>query len=310
MVARPAIARGRGAAAGDDGVRIALFGRTGQVATEMQRRAPGHVTLQVLGRNEADFNLPDQVYEAARRVKADAIINAVAHTAVDKAETEPDVADAVNGASVTALAEACAQTGIPLVHISTDYVFAGDGTRPWTPADPAHPLGAYGRSKLIGEGGIRASGARHAILRTSWVFSAHGGNFVKTMLRLSETRDALRVVDDQIGGPTPAADIAAACLTIAGALRRDPSLSGSYHFSGAPETSWAGFAREIFARAGRTVAVTGIPTSDYPTPAQRPLNSRLDNTATRAAFGLDRPDWRSGLDAVLAELGITTKETP
>ncbi len=149
---------------------------------------------------------------------------------------------------------------------------------------------------------MRAAGGTHAILRTSWVFSAHGTNFVKTMLRLSETRDSLTIVGDQIGGPTPASDIAAACLRIAGALADDPGKTGTYHFSGAPETSWAGFAREIFAQAGRDVAVTEIPTADYPTPARRPLNSRLDCAATEAAFGLARPDWRAGLARVLAEL--------
>ena len=200
------------------------------------------------------------------------------------------------------MAEACAARGLPLVHISTDYVFDGSGTRPWAPDDPTGPLGAYGASKLAGEEGVRAAEGAHAILRTSWVFSAHGANFVKTMLRLGAERDALSIVADQVGGPTPAAAIARACLLIARGLLDDPARSGIYHFSGAPDVSWADFARAIFAEAGLSVSVTDIPTADYPTPAPRPLNSRLDCAATEAVFGLPRPDWRSGLRRVLAEL--------
>lgn len=285
-------------------MKLALFGRTGQVATEVRRRAPDGVKLDIFGRDEADFNVPDDVFEAARRIRADAVINAVAHTAVDKAETEPNVANAVNGASVKALAEACAETGIPLVHISTDYVFAGDGARAWTPEDPTHPLGAYGRSKLIGEAGIRAATTRHVILRTSWVFSAHGANFVKTMLRLAAERGELRIVADQVGGPTPASAIADACLTLARALA-DGSAGGTYHFSGAPDASWAEFAREIFRQTNLPTRVTDIPTSEYPTPAQRPLNSRLDCSTLQADFGIVRPDWRAALHDVLTELKAT-----
>ena len=208
----------------------------------------------------------------------------------------------VNAMAPTAMAAAAAARGIPFVHISTDYVFDGAGTRPWQPDDPTGPLGVYGASKLGGERGVTAAGGAHAILRTSWVFSAHGANFVKTMLRLGATRDALTVVADQIGGPTPARDIARPAWRIAGALRDDPALSGTYHFSGAPDVSWAGFAREIFARAGQGVTVTEIPTSAYPTPAARPANSRLDCSATTAAFGLARPDWRRGLNDVLQDL--------
>jgi dTDP-4-dehydrorhamnose reductase len=194
---------------------------------------------------------------------------------------------------------------VPFVHLSTDYVFDGSGDAPRPPDAPVAPLGAYGRTKLAGEEGVRAAGGPHAILRTSWVFSPHGSNFVKTMLRLSETRDALRIVADQIGGPTAAAPIAAACLTVAARLVADPALSGTYHFAGAPDVSWAGFARETFAAAGRAVTVTDIPTADYPTPAARPLNSRLDCSATEAAFGLARPDWRQDLRDTLRSLGAT-----
>jgi len=172
-------------------------------------------------------------------------------------------------------------------------------------SDPVAPQNAYGRSKLAGEQAIAQAGGTFAILRTSWVFSAHGANFVKTMLRLSESRDALNIVDDQIGGPTAAADIAAACLTIADKLQADSTAAGIYHFSGAPDASWKDFAEAIFELAGRQVSVSGIATADYPTPAVRPLNSRLDCTETETVFGIKRPDWRAGLEAVLTDLGVS-----
>lgn len=286
---------------------LLVFGRTGQVATELRRASPGAVFV---GRDRADLAAPGICAGIIDEAAPDAVVNAAAWTGVDSAETEEDAARRVNADAPGVMARACADRGIPFVHISTDYVFDGGGTRPWRPDDPAAPLGAYGRTKLAGEEAVRAAGGVHAILRTSWVFSAHGGNFVKTMLRLSESRDALAIVEDQIGGPTPAADIAAACLAIAGRLARMPHLSGTYHYSGAPDTSWRGFAEAIFERAGRNVSVSGIPSSDYPTPAARPLNSRMDCSATGAAFGLARPDWRAGLDAVLAELGAAAGGGP
>jgi dTDP-4-dehydrorhamnose reductase len=230
------------------------------------------------------------------------VINAAAWTAVDKAEAEEAAALSVNGAAPGAMARACAALGLAFVHISTDYVFDGSGTQPWQSHDPVAPLGAYGRSKLAGEQAVTAAGGVSAILRTSWVFSAHGANFVKTMLRLGATRDQLNVVGDQIGGPTPAADIASACLIIAGALTADPAKSGIYHFSGGPDVSWADFAREIFAQAGLTVAVEDIPSAAYPTPAARPGNSRMDCATTEQVFAIRRPDWRAGLAAVLQDL--------
>jgi dTDP-4-dehydrorhamnose reductase len=278
-------------------LRIAVFGRTGQVALELAR-----LGADCLGRDEADFTDPDAVRRAAARVEADAIVNAAAYTAVDRAESEVEIARTVNAVSVGALAEVAAARGLPFVHISTDYVFDGSGTAPRRPGDPTGPLGAYGRTKLEGERAVAAAGGAHAVLRTSWVFSAHGANFVKTMLRLGAERDRLRIVGDQIGGPTPARGIAGACVRIAGALARDPALSGTYHYAGAPDVSWADFARAIFAEAGLSVAVDDIPTTDYPTPAARPLNSRLDCTATEAAFGLPRPDWRAALRDTLADL--------
>jgi len=277
---------------------ILVFGKTGQVATELQRLGE----VLALGRDQANLANPAACADAIRTHAPRAVINAAAYTAVDRAEEEKALATTINGDGPTAMARACAELGIPLIHISTDYVFAGTGDAPWQPDDPTAPQNAYGRSKLTGEIGIRDSGAVHAILRTSWVVSAHGANFVKTMLRLSDTRDALTVVADQIGGPTPARDIAAACLQIAEQLIADPSKSGTYHYSGAPDVSWADFARAIFDQARRAVTVTPIPTTDYPTPAKRPLNSRMDCGATQQVFGIARPNWRNGLNMILQEL--------
>ena len=278
---------------------ILVFGSTGQVATELRRLAP---EATFLGRDKADLTDPEACAAAIRAHAPSAVINAAAWTAVDKAEEEEATATVVNGTAPGAMARVCADLGIPFVHISTDYVFEGGGTAAWAPTDPTGPLGAYGRSKLAGEQAIQAAGGTWAILRTSWVFSAHGNNFVKTMLRLSETRDALNVVGDQIGGPTPARDIAGACLSIVDKLREDPTKTGLHHFSGAPDVSWADFARAIFDMAGRTVAVTDIPSSAYPTPAVRPANSRMDCSALETVFGISRPDWRLALAAVIKEL--------
>ena len=202
------------------------------------------------------------------------------------------------------MAKACAELGIPLVHISTEYVFNGIGNAPYRPEDAPEPQNAYGRSKLAGEIGVRESGAVYAILRTSWVVSAHGVNFVKTMLRLSETRDALSIVVDQIGGPTAARDIAAACLQIANQLIEEPAKAGIYHFSGAPDVSWADFATEIFAQVDRTMTVNPIPTAEYPTPAKRPLNSRMDCRSVEQVFGIKRPNWQDGLKEILKDLEV------
>jgi dTDP-4-dehydrorhamnose reductase len=192
---------------------------------------------------------------------------------------------------------------VPFLHVSTDYVFDGAGTRAWRPDDETAPLGAYGRSKLAGEIGVNAAGGKSVILRTSWVFSAHGSNFVKTMLRLSSSRDQLSVVSDQIGGPTAAQDIASALISMARALQAGSGRPGIYHFSGTPDVSWADFAREIFRQSGRSTKVLDIPSQAYPTPARRPNNSRLDCQTTEAVFGIQRPDWRASLTKVLRELG-------
>ena len=279
-------------------MKLLVFGQTGQVARELARAAPEAL---LLGRDQADLSNPAACAAAIRAHRPDAVINAAAWTAVDKAEAEENAATVLNGHAPGAMAQACADLGTPLVHISTDYVFDGAGTLPFRPSDPTAPLGAYGRSKLVGEEAVRASGAQHVILRTSWVFSAHGANFVKTMLRLGADRPQLRVVADQIGGPTPADAIAAACLALASALR-DGAKGGTHHFSGTPEISWAGFARETFSQAGMAVTVEDIPSSAYPTPARRPLNSRLDCAALAAEFGITQPDWRAALARVIAEL--------
>ena len=230
-------------------MRLLVFGKTGQVGRELARRCPPDIEAAILGRAEADLMAPDVCARAVMDARVDAVVNAAAWTAVDRAEAEEDAATIVNAAAPEAMARACAFRGIPLLHISTDYVFDGSGTQPFKPSDDPAPLGAYGRSKLAGEDAIRASGARHVILRTSWVVSAHGANFVKTMLRLGQERDSLRVVADQVGGPTPAAAIADAVFSIARALG-DGAAGGTYHFAGAPDTSWAGFAREIMQAAG------------------------------------------------------------
>ena len=282
--------------------KILVFGRSGQVTTEIQTLAD----ILALGRAEVDLSDPAACSAAINAYRPRAVINAAAYTAVDRAEEEEELATVINGDAPTAMAQACAALNIPLVHISTDYVFSGNGTSAWAPADKRTPQNAYGRSKLAGEQGIRATGCTHAILRTSWVFSAHGSNFVKTMLRLSESHDKLSVVDDQIGGPTPARAIAAACLSIAQQLCDDPDKTGTYHFSGAPDVSWCTFAREIFAQAGRSTHVSPIATRDYPTPAARPLNSQLDCQTTEQVFGISRPNWRANFAEIITDLGITT----
>lgn len=281
---------------------LLIFGRTGQVATELAalsaKLAPDAVFLD---RHQADLANPARCAAAIYAQKPSAVINAAAWTAVDKAEAEEAQATVINGEAPTAMASACAELGVPFVHISTDYVFDGSGTVPFTPEHPTDPIGAYGRSKLMGEEGVRIAGGSHAILRTSWVFSAHGNNFLKTMLRLGQVRESLNVVADQVGGPTPARAIAQACFMMADQLADQPSKTGTYHFSGFPDVSWADFARAIMAQAKLACQVIDIPTSAYPTPARRPANSRMD-CASLATFGLHRPDWRAAIRETLSEL--------
>ena len=278
-------------------MKILVFGKTGQVASELQRQAD----VTAIDRTQADLSDPAACAAIVRHTDADVIINAAAYTAVDQAEVNEGLATTINAVAPTEMAKAAATRGLPFLHISTDFVFDGLGSTARAPEEPTAPINAYGRSKLAGEQGVVAAGGIYAILRTSWVFSAHGANFVKTMLRLGRERSAISVVVDQIGGPTPAADIAATLLKMAEQFH--PDNSRTYHYAGALDVSWKDFATEIFLQAGLPVEVSGIPTSSYPTPAERPLNSRLDCTAMQNMFGIPQPDWRVGLTKVLQDLG-------
>ena len=279
-------------------MKLLVFGQTGQVARELARIAPDAIFL---GRGAADLTNPAACASAIAATDAQAVINAAAYTAVDKAEADEITASIVNGDAPAAMARAAALRGLPFLHISTDYVFDGTGDQPFAPDHPTLPQNAYGRSKLAGEHGVRAAGGNALILRTSWVVSAHGANFVKTMLRLGRDRESLNVVADQIGGPTPASAIAMALITAARAMANG-AQGGTHHLSGAPDTSWADFARAIMAKAALPCRINDIPTADYPTPARRPLNSRLDGRSLETAFGITRPDWRQGLAAIVKEL--------
>lgn len=283
-------------------MNILVFGHTGQVATELRTLSDTALHITTLDRVAADLNDPIACARAIDAHAPDAVINAAAYTAVDRAEQNEATARLINADAPAAMAQTCAQRAIPFVTLSTDYVFAGNGQTPWRPQDLTGYIGVYGRTKLEGEQAVAAAGGTWAVVRTSWVVSAHGNNFVKTMLRLGAERDALTVVEDQIGGPTGAAEIAQACVRIARTLTSSPELSGLYHFAGTPNTSWAGFARAIFEKAGIECTVTGIPSSQYPTPATRPHNSRLDCSTTTAAFGIARPDWRNSLNDILTQL--------
>jgi len=296
---------------------VLVTGAGGQLGTELQRCAwPDG--WQVVAIDHDTLDLTDTAAiaaEVAERPWA-AVINGAAYTAVDKAESDQVTAWAVNALAPAAFGQACAAAGIPLVQVSTDYVFAGDKVGAWEVDDPVGPLGVYGASKLGGELAVRTSGARAAIVRTAWVVSAHGSNFVRTMLRVGAERDTLRVVDDQRGSPTAAGDLAQALATIAVRLAEDPHApTGTFHFSNAGEVSWAGFAAEIFRqsgeRGGASARVEPIATSDYPTPARRPANSLLSHAAIRAAYGIEPRTWQQALGDILDELietsGVETK---
>ena len=292
-------------------MKILLLGGNGQVGRELRRSLAPLGGLVVATRDGdgadavADFDAPQSLTALVARMAPDVVVNAAAYTAVDKAETDVEAAFRINAEAPEAIAKACAASGAWLVHYSTDYVFDGSATRPYREDDATSPLGVYGASKLAGEEAIRASGARHAILRTAWVYAAHGKNFLLTMLRLAGEREELRVVADQFGAPTPAAWIADATAQL---LRQHVAESGTWHLTAGGETSWHGFAEAIveaahasglIARAPRVVA---IPTSDYPTPARRPAYSVLDTTRLRGDFGIVPPDWREGLRYTLEEL--------
>jgi dTDP-4-dehydrorhamnose reductase len=291
-------------------MHVVIFGGEGQVGRELARLAwPSGVTATALGRSQCDITDPAAIERALAALRPDILVNAAAYTAVDRAENEPDRAFAINRDGARHLAERAAGRGLPLIHISTDYVFDGSKIGPYLETDPVAPLGIYGSSKQAGEAAIIECLDRHVILRTAWVFGAFGGNFVKTMLRLSADRPELRVVADQIGGPTAAQDIAAAIGTLVGAIERGDGNWGVFHFAGTPPISWHGFATEIIARAaplpnGRPI-VTAITTAEFPTPARRPANSVLDCSKIGRAYGIPAPDWGLGLDRVLAALSFS-----
>lgn len=289
-------------------MRVVVTGLVGQIVSAMIERAPRDVELIALGRPQLDLAHREAVLATLRSARCDVIVNAAAYTAVDKAESEPDVAMRINGDGAGYVAEIAEELGAPLLHLSTDYVFDGSLDRPYREDDATGPTGAYGRSKLAGERKIAAFCANHAILRTAWVYSPFGSNFVKTMLRLGATRSEIGVVADQIGNPTCAIDAADAIFAIARRMRIDasPNLRGIFNMTGAGEASWADFAECIFTAAiahGRApVAVKRITTADYPTPAKRPANSRLDNAKLAQAFGVALPDWRQSTKTCVARL--------
>ncbi|MDO9315951.1 MAG: dTDP-4-dehydrorhamnose reductase [Burkholderiaceae bacterium] len=295
-------------------MKILLFGKNGQVGWELQRALAPLGELIALTTNSAelmaDFADPESLAATVRAVAPQWIVNAAAYTAVDKAESEPDLARRINAVAPGVLAREAAAIGAGLVHYSTDYVFDGSGNVPWVEDDATGPLGVYGATKLEGEVLIRDSSCQHLILRTSWVYAARGGNFAKTMLKLAQERDALRIVDDQIGAPTGAellADVTAHALRSAS---RRPELCGTYHVAAAGQTSWHQYARHVIEQArskGQPVrvahdAIAAVPTRAFPTPARRPGNSRLDTRKLQDAFDLRLPAWQIGVDRMLAEV--------
>lgn len=295
-------------------MNILLFGKGGQVGWELQR------SLSVLGNVTAldhdstehcgDFANPAGVAETVRALRPDVIVNAAAHTAVDKAESEADFARTLNATTPGAIAQEAAKLGAWLVHYSTDYVFDGSGNRPWVETDTPAPLSVYGRTKLEGEQLIAQSGAKHLILRTSWVYAARGGNFAKTMLRLAQERERLTVIDDQWGAPTGADLLADVTAHVIRHLQQYPEHAGLYHCVAAGETTWNSYAKYVLSRASiensaiKIIAneVAPVPTSAFPTPAARPHNSRLNTAKLQTTFGLQMPHWQAGVARMLAEI--------
>jgi dTDP-4-dehydrorhamnose reductase len=296
-------------------VTVLLFGGNGQLGRELRRALAPLGTIVATTRSgalpdgnaceTADFNEPGSLVALLDRVRPDVVVNAAAYTAVDRAEEERDAAWRANAEAPGIIARWCAAADVPLVHYSTDYVFDGQGTRPYREDDATAPLGVYGASKLGGEEDIRAAGGRHLIFRTAWVYASHSANFLRTMLRLGADRDVLRVVADQIGTPTPAALIAD---VTAQALQHAGGLSGTWHLTATGETSWHGFAEAIFAEAvaagklARAPKVEAITTADYPTPAKRPAYSHLDVSKLESDLGIALPSWQDGLKQVIAAL--------
>lgn len=295
-------------------MKILLFGKGGQVGWELQRALLPLGELVALDFDSTDlcgdFSQPEGIARTVATVRPDIIVNAAAHTAVDKAESESDFARTLNATTPGVIARAAAASGAWLMHYSTDYVFDGSGNAPWTEESPTDPLNVYGRTKLEGEQAIRESGCKHIIFRTSWVYAARGGNFAKTMLKLSQERERLTVIDDQFGAPA-GADLLADLTSIAlrTALSRS-DVAGTYHAAPEGETNWHGYATHVveFARrAGLTIkvrpgAIEAVPTSSFPTPAKRPGNSRLDTSKLRNTFSVALPDWHIGVDRMLTEV--------
>ena len=296
-------------------MKILLLGKNGQVGWELQRSLAllGDVValdFDSPGPLKADFSVPESLAATVHAVAPQIIVNAAAHTAVDRCESEPERARALNAEAPAVLARAAYEHGATLVHYSTDYVFDGGGSAPWRESDATGPLSVYGATKLAGEDAIRDSGCAHLILRTSWVHSARGGNFARTMLKLGGERDALGVVADQVGAPTSAELLADVTTTMLRRLRHEPALAGTYHVAAAGECSWYDYAQHVFAFArahGRVLKVTPesvspIASSAYPTPAKRPANSRLDTSKAVAAFDLVFPSWQAGVERSVAEM--------
>lgn len=295
-------------------MKILLLGKNGQVGWELQRSLAPLGELLALDRHSSehcgDLSQPERLAQAVLAWRPDVVVNAAAHTAVDKAESEPELARCLNATAPAALAQAAAQIGALLVHYSTDYVFNGQGDSPWQEDDATGPLSVYGQTKREGEQAIVASACAHLIFRTSWVYAARGGNFAKTMLRLAAERERLTVIDDQWGAPTGAdllADVTA--HAVVRALRERQNLSGIYHVAAAGQTTWHGYANHVIAQARllqpglvlKVSEIAPVPTSAFATPAQRPLNSRLNTQKLQHAFGLVLPAWQHGVNRMLAE---------
>ena len=295
-------------------MKILLLGKNGQVGWELQRSLAPLGEVIALDRHSTDFcgdlSQPERLIETVAVCRPDLIVNAAAHTAVDKAESEPELVRRINAEAPAALAQAAVHTGAWLVHYSTDYVFDGSGEQPWHEGDTTGPLGVYGQTKLEGEQAIAASGCQHLIFRTSWVYAARGGNFARTMLRLAQERERLTVIDDQWGAPTGADLIADVTAHAVRQALRDASVSGLYHLVAGGQTSWHGYASHVIAQAQKlrpelnwaVKEIAPVPTTAFPTPAKRPLNSRLNTQKLQSRFALTLPHWQQGVDRLLSEI--------
>lgn len=281
-----------------------MFGRSGQVARELARSAGPDILLTALDRSQAELSDPQVCADWIARSEVDVVINAAAYTEVDAAEDNEAVAMKINADAPLVMARACADRGLTFIQISSDYVFDGSQEGAWKECDPARPINAYGRSKLYGEQAVQATGGKNVILRTSWIFSSHGQNFVKKMLQISKATEFLEVVNDQFGGPTPASGIAASILTIAQAFQADKGVPGIYHYSGTPNVSWYEFAHQVLDMAGdhRETVLRAIVSCDRPTKAARPRNSTLNCSKIKRIYGIDQADWQASLAGVLNEI--------